>query len=66
MRMIDGMRTQLLGELVGRGFVRQIEDASTEGHRADLVRAVLVRIKMDFFIFFKLRSLSNYITISIS
>jgi HrpA-like RNA helicase len=42
MRMIDGMRTQLLGELVGRGFVRSIEDASTEGHRADLVRAVLV------------------------
>lgn len=50
MRMIDGMRTQLLGELVGRGFVRVLEEASTEGHRADLVRAVLVRIYLTIYL----------------
>ena len=43
MRMIDGMRTQLLGELTSRGFVASLEEANTQGHRADLVRAVLVR-----------------------
>jgi len=47
MRMIDGMRTQLLGELVGRGFIRSVENASTEGHRADLVRAVLVSLRFE-------------------
>ena len=41
--MIDGMRGQLLGELVSRGFVRSLEEANSQGHRADLVRAVLVR-----------------------
>lgn len=42
MRMIDGMRTQLLGELTSRGFVGSLEEGSSQGHRADLVRAVLV------------------------
>jgi HrpA-like RNA helicase len=55
MRMIDGMRTQLLGELVGRGFVQSIEDASTEGHRADLVRAVLVRLFLRKLFIFEMR-----------
>ena len=41
MNMIDGMRTQLLGELTSRGFVTSLEDGSTQGHRADLVRAIL-------------------------
>lgn len=39
--MVDGMRTQLLGELVSRGFVSSLEEASVNGHRADVVRAVL-------------------------
>jgi ATP-dependent RNA helicase DHX36 len=39
--MVDGMRTQLLDELISRRFVTSLEEASVNGHRADLVRAVL-------------------------
>jgi ATP-dependent RNA helicase DHX36 len=41
MAMLEGMRSQLLAELVARGFVASLEAASTAAHRADLVRAVL-------------------------
>jgi len=42
MSMVDGMRGQLLSELLSRGFAPSLEAASTQAHRADLVRAVLV------------------------
>lgn len=42
MAMIDGMRSQLLGELTSRGFAASLEGASPQAHRPDLVRAVLV------------------------
>jgi hypothetical protein len=42
MSMLDGMRQQLLGELVSRGFVPSLEAASAHAQRSDLVRAVLV------------------------
>ncbi|KAL4451226.1 hypothetical protein ABPG77_009298 [Micractinium sp. CCAP 211/92] len=41
MNMLDGMRSQLLSELVSRGFVQSLEAASTNAQRSDLVRAVL-------------------------
>ena len=43
MNMVDGMRSQLLSELTSRGFLASLEAASTQAHRPDLVRAVLVR-----------------------
>ncbi|KAL4422956.1 hypothetical protein ABPG75_009153 [Micractinium tetrahymenae] len=41
MNMLDGMRSQLLSELVARGFVESLEAASANAQRSDLVRAVL-------------------------
>ncbi|GAB4819950.1 hypothetical protein N2152v2_006996 [Parachlorella kessleri] len=39
--MVDGMRSQLLGELTSRGFAPSLEAASPNSHHADLVRSVL-------------------------
>ena len=44
MMMIDGMRYQLLGELVGKGFIKSLDDASSKASRADVVRSVMVRV----------------------
>lgn len=41
MMMIDGMRSQLLGELTSKGFVKSLEHASSKSSRMDIVRCVL-------------------------
>lgn len=43
MNMVDGMRDQLLGELVNRGLIRSLDESNTQGEISDLVRSVLVR-----------------------
>jgi hypothetical protein len=42
MMMIDGMRYQLLGELVGKGFIKSLDESSSKASRADVVRSVMV------------------------
>lgn len=41
MKMIDGMRQQLVAELVNRGFITSLEDASTKASKPDIVRSVI-------------------------
>ncbi|KAI8103615.1 hypothetical protein M9435_004950 [Picochlorum sp. BPE23] len=41
MTMIDGMRTQLLGELMDKGFITSLESASSKATRLNLVRSVI-------------------------
>jgi ATP-dependent RNA helicase DHX36 len=41
MKMIDGMRQQLLGELMSRGFIGSLEEASRNASKPDIVRSVI-------------------------
>lgn len=41
MTMIDGMRTQLLGELMDKGFITSLESASSKSSKLNLVRSVI-------------------------
>lgn len=45
MAMLDGMRSQLLSELLSRRLVSSLADASVNANDAGLVRFVLVRPK---------------------
>ena len=41
MTMVDGMRSQLVSELVSKGFINSLEDASFKASKPDIVRAVI-------------------------